>query len=80
MLRKLFVVMFASVLFVGCGTGTNDENDQTPNDTPMDDNLNEEINEELPGDTDNNLNREQIDEDMLPEEENITPDRNNNQR
>lgn len=78
MLRKLFVVMFASVLFVGCGTGTNDENDQTPNDTPMDDN--EEINEELPGDTDNNLNREQIDEDMLPEEENITPDGNNNQR
>lgn len=74
MLRKLFVVFIASTLFVGCGTGTDQQNDNTPGQTPTDENLN---NEEM----DDNLNREQIEQDvdeMIPEEE-IVPNENNNE-
>lgn len=79
-MKKLIVVLFMSMFLVACGMGNNDEtpnNNNTPNDTPMDERQ-EQNDGGLPGDTDENLNREQIDEDILPNEEDILPDDNNN--
>lgn len=78
MWKKLFVAMIACTLFVGCGTGTDENNEQSPNDAPTNENMNEnEINDGTPGGTDDNLNREQIDGDIMPNDDDIMPDENN---
>lgn len=78
MLKKLFVVIIASTFIVACGPAT-EEKIQDENQTPTNEDMNQnDGNSGNPGDMDDNLNREQMDEDLIPNEEDLPLNGNNN--
>jgi len=75
LLKKLFAVVLVATFIAACGPATEE---QTPDqeEAPMNENMEQNGNngDITPGETDENLNREQIEDDM----DDMLPDDNNN--